>query len=210
MSIVTLADFKTAIGTTANPDAELQQMLDRVDGMIFGEVGQVLTTTTYTDEEYSGNDTPRIALAKYPITTLTSVTIENEAAVTVNSATIRVVSGVLIEFVNGRIFPRVKPNNVKVTYTAGYSSIKTGLPEVWTLAIETATMLYSDAKAVKTGVSSQSFMDGSISFFTKESFRSEFVRNRWDRVLGKYRRKGRSTAPAWEPTAPAFPSVVES
>jgi len=188
--IVTLAELRTSLGATVSaPDAELTQLIDRVEAMAQGEDGvrQRLVSRAST-EKYDGDNSSYLSLKAYPVTTLTAVTIEDEATVNVaDTNVVRVWGGHSLVLIS-RIFPRGKPDNVTVQYTAGYTSVKTSLPDMWALILEAAGVLYGVMKSVRSSVAAQSFADGSISYMAKTAFPREFYETRWLPTIKAHRR----------------------
>jgi len=194
--IVTLAELKTKAGITGTAnDAELTQILAEVEARFQGEIGQTLLSTIYT-EIRTGDGTPMMQLYRYPIITLSSIAIENEANVTLTADQVRSSTGGTVYLLR-RYFSALYPYNVTVVYTAGYANqaaIKAAMPDAWELILDSASQFWFDINSQRKGVQSQSYMDGSISFFGPQ-FKEKKFQDRWQQVVDKYRRRLNEAVP---------------
>jgi len=95
---------------------------------------RTIAETEYVDEEYSGDGSSLLALRSYPVTSVSSVTID-DVAVTYE-----------VDYERGMLWNSAGwtkgTNNIKVTYTAGYSTVPEALQE---LCCKVAAAMYFQA-----------------------------------------------------------------
>jgi len=200
MALVAVSEFKTALRVPSAEtayDAEITQLIERVQARIEGACLRKFEKQTYTAEVHDGNDTPRLMLDNYPLRLLTSVAIEDESAITpLDADQIRYdtsASSPAILELQQRLWTRGH-RNVTVTYDAGFAlaSIKIEAGDLWELTLDCALQLWQDMLNRRRGVASQSQMDGSITYYDPVMTLSEAFRvTRWNPVIAKYRRQRR-------------------
>ena len=133
MSLVTLADYKTALKVNEiTEDAKLTQYSLEIDQRVKSYLGFGVEQTEYTDEIYSGNGKHYLFPKNIPVTTITSLYVymgldsdgdEDCEEWTQNDEYSRLIieqNGFII-YIDGAVFPNGS-NNIKLTYTAGYTS----------------------------------------------------------------------------------------
>lgn len=192
--IVTVAEVKTALRISeATYDAEITQLIDRIEARLQDDCQRRFKKATYTGETYSGDNTPYLVLKRYPLRALTSVAIEGESAIAVADASvIRYDLGAEADSVlklMARVWTKAKPGNITATYDAGFevASIKIEAPGVWDLILDASVQLWQDMLNRRRGVSSQSQMDGSITYFDPLlSISKDFKALRWDPIVKRY------------------------
>lgn len=130
MSLVTLDEFKQALGETSDTDdARLQDVLDRGTAYIERYCRRTFASATYTTELYDGTGTDTLILRHFPIVSGTTPTVlENGSALTVGTNPVNGVD-VLVYHEEGEL---IRPYGVpfynfrrwySVTYQAGYATI---------------------------------------------------------------------------------------
>jgi hypothetical protein len=194
--IVQTSDLKTALRITVSTyDAELAQLIARVEGRFQGEIGQNLATATYTSQRYTGDGQSFLQLRQYPLQTLASIAIEDESAITVSDEdVIRYTTGTGSDgvlYLMTRLWTKGKINNITATYDAGYeaSTIATDIADVWALLLDAASDLWYDADQKRQGIKAQSHMSGAVTYFTEGSRNSDWYNYSWLPVVQKYMRR---------------------
>jgi hypothetical protein len=192
--IITLSELRTKIRVGTGNDAELTQIIAEVEAAFQGAIRQNLISTAYI-EVRTGNGAQVLNLYRYPVVSLATVAIENESNVTLTSDHIRYGTGVdsdgSLELVS-RVWSVGAPRNITVSYTAGYANqaaVKAAMPDAWAALLDAAAQSWFDMKSREKGIASQSYMDGSISYFGIESLSERFREGRWDPVVKKYLRR---------------------
>lgn len=212
MAIVATSEMKLALRIPAadtNYDAELVQLAERIEARLEGACNRRFTSTTHTNEKYSGDGTPVLMLENYPLRTLTSAAIQDEDSIAVADTTViryetdASSSGILE--LQARTWTRGSLN-VTVTYAAGFSTVKAEAPDVWELILDASVQLWQDMLNRRRGVQSQSQMDGSISYYDAVlSLSSAFQEIRWLPIVEKYKRRRRiGTIRGFEPIVIGF------
>lgn len=118
---------------TADPQ-ELQELLEAATKVVQNYTSRDLVRTAYTDQFHHGNGTRSIELCQYPLITLTAVKVvdgnETEESFTGSIFRTELESGIIVfkpsetgVFLNGF-------ENLKITYTAGYTEIPDDLQHV--------------------------------------------------------------------------------
>jgi len=133
MSLVTLADYKTALGVSGTTeDTKLTQYSLEIDARIKAYLGYDIEQANYTNELYDGDGTQIICPRAIPVTTFTKLEVyeglntddtEDWEEWTQGDEYSRVVlknSGYEI-YLDGNCFPE-GTQNVRLAYTAGYTS----------------------------------------------------------------------------------------
>jgi hypothetical protein len=189
--IITLSELKTKARVTGSTsDTELTQIIAEVEGKFQGEIGQHLISTAYT-EVRTGDGSQVLSLYRYPIITLTSIAIENEVGIAISNSEVRYGSEGVLYLIN-RYFTHDLPRNVTVIYTAGYATqaaVKAAMPDAWSCCLDASAQVWFDMKSREKGISSQAYMDGSISYFGVEFLSKKFIEGRWQPVVRKYARR---------------------
>lgn len=192
--ILALSELKTKARITGTQnDAELTQIIAEVENKFQGEIGQMLISQNYT-EVRTGDGTQTLQLYRYPIVSVASIAIEGESNVTLTSDHIRYTTGAgsdgILSLLH-RYFTRWYPQNVTVTYTAGFSNqaaIKAAMPDAWEVCLSAASQFWFDMKSQEKGVASQAYMDGAISYIGPQ-FTGEKFQKQWSQAVQKYRRR---------------------
>jgi len=203
--IVTREDFKLAIGgTVADPAEELDLLLDRVEADFKDDIGQdKLMRSTYTAEKYRGNGYRSLQLKRYPLQTVTSVTLADESAINpADPLQLEYLTGVQsdgILYLHNRVWTKRSDKlfNITITYDAGYepTTIKTDLQGARAVIIAAAVLAYRENQAAKRDTTklSQAFMSGSIAYLQPSERvvdpQSEFYRTHWRPVVARHRRQ---------------------
>lgn len=194
--LVSVSEVKVALRIAAGDstyDAELTQIIDRVEARLQGDCKRHFKKATYTNEVYDGTGTRYLQTRNYPLRALTAAAIEDEAAITVGDTDqIRYRLGAEAPglLILGRRYWTKGTNNVTLTYDAGFevASIKTEAPALWDLILDASCQVWQDMINRRRGVQSQSQMDGSISYFDPIFLLSErFYTLRWKPVVMAYR-----------------------
>lgn len=122
--LTTLANAKQWLGeTTATNDALIARLISAASDYIQTWLNRTLASASYT-EIRNGYDTDGIAVKNYPITAVTSVTVDGNA---IPAASGQTDSGYVINepgtmiYLRGYSFTRGR-SNVKLVYTAGFAS----------------------------------------------------------------------------------------
>lgn len=176
MALTTLANVKSWLEidtlVTTN-DAILTRLIDSCSSYIESWLNRKILQGTYT-ENYDGRGGNAITLAQYPITALTSVSIDGVAQTILASTEttktgVRYVDRQLV--INGDVFPRGR-GNIAVVYTAGYSSAPSDIEQA---CIELVSLRYKNGRGNRLGVKSKNlagehvlFFDGDMADSTKE------------------------------------------
>ena len=133
MSLVTLADYKTALKVgDATEDTKLTQYSMEIDARVKAFLGYDIEEADYTEELYDGDGTQYLFPKAIPVTTFTTLEIyqgldsddaEDWDEWTQGDDYTRLIKqdGGLILFIDGNIFPEGQ-QNIRITYTAGYDS----------------------------------------------------------------------------------------
>ena len=133
MSLVTIADYKTALKIgDATEDAKLLQYSGEIDARIKAFLGYDIEEAVYTEELYDGDGTQYLFPKAIPVTTFTTLEIyqgldsddaEDWDTWTQGDDYTRLIKqdDGLILFIDGNIFPEGQ-QNIRITYTAGYDS----------------------------------------------------------------------------------------
>lgn len=172
MSLVTLADYKTALGISGvTEDAKLTQYSLEIDDRVKSFLGYDIEQATYTNEIYDGDGTQYLFPKNIPVTTLTKLEVYEgldsllaedwEEWTVAGKEYTRIVlqDGGLIIFIDGNCFPDGE-QNVRITYVAGYTSVT--LPQdIQGVCKELMRIKYDKIDKGKLGVSSMSLGSGS-------------------------------------------------
>jgi len=134
MSLVTLADYKTALGVSGSTeDTKLSQYSGEIDARIKAFLGYDIEETEYTNEIYDGDGTSFLLPKHVPVTTFTKLEVyeglnsddsedwEEWTVAADEYARLVLKDGGFIIFLDGNCFPD-GDQNVRITYTAGYTS----------------------------------------------------------------------------------------
>lgn len=134
-------------------DTFIQDIITRVSAEIEKRCARVFISTAHT-EYYQGNGTDRIILRHWPIISVTSISIDDDqvwgADTALDSDDIKIsdrVPGQII--LNGDGFTLSDVENVKVVYTAGYSTIPYDLEQS---AVKLCAIEYIEARRLNTRV----------------------------------------------------------
>ncbi len=116
--LTTLENAKQYLGlTAAADDTLLGRLITAASAWIKSFLNRDVLETAYLDT-FDGTGTPKLMLPQYPITSLTSVTVDGVA---VDLATL-VFRGAVLTRTDGAIFP-MGYGNVAVSYKAGFTAI---------------------------------------------------------------------------------------
>lgn len=135
MSLVTLANYKTALGISGTAeDAKLTQYSLEIDDRIKSYLGYSLEQANYTDEIYDGNGTNELYPRDIPVTAITTLQVfegmnsddtedwETWRVADDDYTRLLIRKNGLVIFMDGNVFPKGN-QNIKLTYTAGYTSV---------------------------------------------------------------------------------------
>ena len=134
MSLVTLADYKSALKITlTTEDAKLSQYSGEIDARVKAFLGYDVEETVYTEELYDGEGTEYLFPKHFPVTTISKLEVyegldsllaedweEWTVAGGEYTRLIKQDNGFVI-YMDGNVFPE-GDQNVRITYTAGYDS----------------------------------------------------------------------------------------
>ena len=133
MSLVSVADYKTALGITGcSEDTKLTQYSAEIDDTVKTYLGRDIEQATYTDELYDGNGTNYLITRQHPVTAITKLEMYEGLNADGSEDWEEWTQGdeygrLLIEeravslYISGAVFP-VGKNNIRITYTAGYAA----------------------------------------------------------------------------------------
>ena len=175
--LTTLQDVKDWLGLSSTADdALLARLIASASRFIESWVGRTITSVTYT-ETFNGDGHARLVLPNYPVTAVSSVTIDGSP---IPAAAPAAPNGYLFDalvlYLNGYAFAR-GVQNVTVVYTAGYASVP---PDLAQACIELVALRYKERDRV--GQGSKSVGGETITFTVAEM--TESVRA----TLSRYRK----------------------
>lgn len=184
MSLITLDEIKSYDGMTgsnAEVDDELDNIAERISKIFETYCGRVFDSATYT-ECYDGEGSNCIYLKHYPITSVSGIYDDGEwgweESYLVDSNNYRIKDERAVVLKESYTFYDYI-QNVKIVYTAGYSTIPADLKHV--CIIET---LRSFKSRKEPSVISKSLADGTVSYVAKEFLPQTKI------VLDRYMYKG--------------------
>lgn len=191
--IVALSELRTKIRRPTGDDAELNQIILEAEEAFQGAIGQKLIATNYT-EVRSGDGRAFMSLKRYPVNTITSITLTGEPDIVLDATSIKFTTGVTSDGVLKllrRTFTKGEPDNITVTYNAGFASqavIKATMGDAWSVVLDRCAVLWMDAQTGQKGVQAQSYMDGSITYMADPAWRRKHE-TRWRETAGRYQRR---------------------
>ncbi|MFQ5956176.1 MAG: head-tail connector protein [Candidatus Brocadiales bacterium] len=145
MALTSAAKVKEYLGVSGtSEDALLSRLVDWASDLVHSYCGRIFTEASY-DEYYDGDGTEGLLANQYPISTVTSLEVDGIQK-DVSSYTLYGQLG-LLKLKSGT-FPKGK-NNVRLQYTAGYSTIPNDLEQV---AIELVALKYYDRGRNRLGI----------------------------------------------------------
>jgi hypothetical protein len=167
MALTTLANVKAWLemdmAVTAQ-DAVITRLIDSCSVYIESWLSRKIAQAVYT-EAYDGKGSNAITLAEYPITALTSVSIDGVAQVIVPNTEFNTVGARYHErqlVINGKVFSRGR-GNVLVTYQAGYATVPADIEQA---CIELVSLRLKNARKANLGIQSKTLAGESITFFS--------------------------------------------
>src|SRR5574337_306541 len=162
-SLTSLANVKQylAIANTAD-DGILARLIPAASTMIQDVLGRVFASTWF-DEIYDGNNSAKLIVVNYPVTAVSSVTIDGDVipvstGVKVNGYSFNVFS----IFLRGYIFTQGL-QNVEVNYTAGYTTTPYDVEQE---CIRLVSLMYKQKERI--GVSGKGIGPEHISYDLKD------------------------------------------
>lgn len=159
--LTTAADVSTFLGQASNIDAALLgTLVTNASAFVLNYVNRNLLTASYT-ETRNGHGGSRLALREYPVTAVSSVTVDGVA---IPAAPDAVSNGYvfddLVLYLRGYCFTR-GVQNVVIGYTAGYASVPADVAQA---CIEIVAAKYK--RRTKLHLSSEA-MDGQTTAFNQ-------------------------------------------
>lgn len=166
-ALTTLQAVKDYLGITSNADdALLESFINRVTDSFEAYCARKFKSASYT-EYHDGKGSDKLFPKQAPITTVTSIYDDSEwawgASTLIASTEYRIVDEAYIQLKSTTFMDDVQ--NVKITYTAGYSTIPADVEHA---CIEQAAWLYRKSKGQLQGVAAKSLADGSISYSARD------------------------------------------
>jgi uncharacterized phiE125 gp8 family phage protein len=162
--LTTIANVKAWLPVTAGTDdALLARLVSGVSAWIEEWLGRTIKSTAYT-ETLNGNGKNVLALLRYPVTAVASVTIDGvaiPARAFVGGAGYYFDANYL--YLDGYSFTKNSRQNVVVAYTAGFATTPLDLEQA---AIELCALRYKDRDRI--GVTSKSIGPEHVTFFAKD------------------------------------------
>lgn len=139
IDLTTLANVKTWLGLSSNntDDGLLDRLITSASSLIIEFLKRDLKTQNYTDEVHHGNGGSALCLRQYPITAVASVSVDG-VAVTGFTFDERMVYLTNATFARGLA-------NVKVTYTAGFTTVPFGLDQA---CVELVGVVYREKERI--------------------------------------------------------------
>lgn len=132
MAIVSLEDVKTFLGIAEDDTSQDNRLAPVVDAFcvyIPTYLGRILEETEFEDELYDGTGLPTLVLKNYPITEITSITVNGDdfPEVTYEERMSSIIGYYIHNANNGilmnlSIWPRGR-GNILISYKAGYDEI---------------------------------------------------------------------------------------
>jgi uncharacterized phiE125 gp8 family phage protein len=136
-TIVELAEMRAFLNITdstmTDKDTLIESLLDAYNDMIEDYLGVPCINSTYTAEKYDGDGTDTLFLKRYPIVSVTSLTLD--AAVMAAADYLIYADKGFIRYDNG-IFTK-DYQNISITYVAGHGAARTNVSNVLKLALKT-------------------------------------------------------------------------
>lgn len=165
IDLTTVSDVKAWLNVTATGDDNLiQRLITGASDFIEQYLSRDIVQTTYTNERYHGNDGVQLMLRNWPIVSVTSITVTDQAANVLGSYT-----GAncwfddrSIYLSTGDVFTAGR-GNVQVTYVAGFTTVPYGLAQA---AIELVSMRYRERERI--GLASKGIEGATTSFSIKD------------------------------------------
>ncbi len=128
MGYITVADVRDFLRNDEFTDIQIQAMIDRISGMVDEAIGHTAGTPETVTHYFNGNGENKLMLYKYPVVSVSGVAYYTGFGWKAYDAS-------AIDIINDRIIQlRYSPthpyqyfpegiNNIKVTYTFGYSTV---------------------------------------------------------------------------------------
>lgn len=160
-ALCTLADVKTYNGiSTSTYDTLIETLIDRVSKQFEMDCDRVFISANYT-QYYDGNKTSYLFVSQYPITTVSGVWDDTNwewgSSTQISGIDYRVADNNHIVF-NTTILTE-GDQNIKVAYTAGYTTIPYDLTQA---CIEEVSVKYNKRENVE--VRSKTLPDGTVTY----------------------------------------------
>lgn len=145
MPLTTVAKVKEYLGLTGTTeDALLGGLVDWATDFVHSYCGRYFPQASY-DEYYDGDGTDGLLLRQYPVVSVASVEI---GGVQLDPASYALYAQLGLVRLKGGVFPRGK-KNVRLQYTAGYSTIPKDLEQA---AVELVAIKYYDRGVDRLGL----------------------------------------------------------
>ena len=155
MAYPTLADVKTYLGlTTTDDDARLTLIISWTEALIHAYLGRNLNEATYTHKSYKPVS-DNIQLDNYPVSSITSITIDGETKTLADYDLVEDVGIVYGDFTTGDF--------VTIIYVGGYATLPTPIEDCFYAIIEDR---YKEYK----GISGAEVRDVTLFDFAKVSY----------------------------------------
>jgi hypothetical protein len=162
--LTTVANVKLWLGVASGTDDTLlARLVSGVSAWIQEWLGRIIGSAPYTDT-LNGNGKTVLAFLRYPVTAVTSVTIDG---LVIPARTVLGGSGFYFDadflYLDGYCFTQNSRQNVVIVYTAGFAATPLDLEQA---AIELIALRYKDKDRI--GVSSKSIGNEHVTFFSKD------------------------------------------
>lgn len=159
MGLITLALAKEELdipALTTDEDTRIQKFIDAASGYIEGQCNRVFAQATYTNERYDGNDTRYLLLRQFPVTSVTSIYLDDDwnfgAGTEILSAKRQIYRDCLVVRQCGT-FQYTNALAVKVTYVAGFAAIPTDIQQA---CLDMVVWLYAKRNDRRSGLTAKS------------------------------------------------------
>lgn len=167
MGLVTLALAKADLDipdATTTEDTRIQKFVDAASEYIENECNRKFLQATYTNERYDGNDTRYLLLRQFPVTSITSIYLDDDW-----------VFGAGTEIVAGKrqtyrdcmvvrqcgVYQYTNALAVKVTYQAGFATIPTDIQQA---TLDMVLWLYAKRNDRRSGLTARSKLGENASY----------------------------------------------
>lgn len=150
--LIDLATVKDYLGISGTSDDEILKLLimaatDYIEGQLVGVddmdggyCNRRFKETTYTSAKYTGHNFEDLFLRQYPITAVTTIVIDDTTEFPSGSSTLNELDFYIDNEAVGNlkytsVWPAGDPQNIAITYTAGYATIPFDLQLVATALV---------------------------------------------------------------------------
>lgn len=167
--------------TDVSHDTILEALCNAVTEEIEQATGRIYLTRTVTSEKHTGTGTPRLALDRYPVSAISTLT-EDDVSVTSTLYWLESDAGILTKY-DGATWSTADVGNVVCTYTAGYA--RASIPAlVQQTALELLRHRYADWSAGADTVSAMTL--GGQQYLPRSTWPYQ-VKDAIDRLRWQYR-----------------------